>query len=736
MAHTALYTTVQVVSVDTGGEQQMSITKLSDYRRYPNAFIDTGECHDSWIKMAALYKKAGRLNYAFFLTTLDPRLKGIDPHDPNLTKEQKTWVSIEAKYNFWYYVRKIAKIPISGQKKPSPVKANRMVIAFWWCVLNNIDIAIIAPRQQGKSVGSDIYSNWLMHIAGENFAMQLLTKDNKLRKSNIERIKKIRDAMPPYLNFITKDDADNTEELTCKRLENRYLTGVGQKSVDNAENLGRGLTTPYLQIDEQPYVPNSHISLPVAIASATAARDDARRNGTPYGTVITTTAGRRDSKEGAYAYQMIHSAYYWNEALFDCMSRAEIVDMIDKGSSGDRTMVNATFSHRQLGKSDSWARDAILATNSDKDMALRDFLNHWSSGSETSPLSNELNQIIKDAIKEPCYVERTKHNYTVNWYIPRREIVERMQKSKYILACDTSNAVGKDANAVLLVDIRSMEVVASSSIREANLLVFATWLADWLITYDNITAMIENKSSGQAIMDTMAIKLVETGHNPFVRMYNRIFDEPERRREQYNEVMMYKNRPDIDLYNKHKGTFGFMTTGASRQLIYGTLLQRAAASVGHLVNDKLLSDQIRGLVIKNGRVDHAADSHDDMVIAWLLANHMAAYGKSLSNYGIPHGLALSEVAPEGATLSEEDIVAKRREAKLRRIYDIYKEQLAGCKSDFDASVIRMKMKVIGKEIGEVDTEMTVDNLVVNSKTKNRSNLADKMRRVRQRRMAA
>lgn len=713
----------------------MTITKITDFKRYPNAFIDTEGCDESWVRMAALYKKAGRRNYAFFLTTFDPRLKGIDPHDPDLTQEQKTLVAAEAKVNFWYYVRKIAKIPISGQKKPSPVRANRMVIAFWWTVLNNIDIAIIAPRQQGKSVGSDIYSNWLIHIAGENFTMQLLTKDNKLRKANIVRIKKIRDAMPPYLNLTTREDADNTEELTCNVLENRYLTGVGQKSADNAENLGRGLTTPYLQIDEQPYVPNSHVSLPVAIASATAARDDARRNGTPYGTVITTTAGRRDSKEGAYAYAMIHSAYYWNEALFDCLSRAEIVDMLDKGSSGDRTMINATFSHRQLGKSDSWARDAILATNSDKDMALRDFLNHWSSGSESSPLSNELNQVIKDAIREPEYIERTKHNYTVNWYVPKAKIVERLHSSKFLLACDTSNAVGKDANAVLLIDVRNMEVVASASVREANLLVFATWLADWLITYENVTAIIENKSSGQAIMDTMAVKLVEAGHNPFVRMYNRIIDEPERRKEQYTEINMFKNRADIDLYNKHKGLFGFMTTGQSRQVLYGVLLQRAASSVGHLVNDKLLSDQIRGLVIKNGRVDHAADSHDDMVIAWLLANHMVAYGKGLSFYGIPHGLALSEVAPEGATLSEADIAAKRKDAKLRRLYDVYKEHLESCTSEFDANIIRMKMKVITKEIGDVDTEMTVDNLVTNSKPK-KTSLYERMRSIRQKRMAA
>lgn len=45
-------------------------------------------------------------------------------------------------------------------------------------------------------------------------------------------------------------------------------------------------------------------------------------------------------------------------------------------------------------------------------------------------------------------------------------------------------------------------------------------------------------------------------------------------------------------------------------------------------------DQILGLVIRNGRVDHPIGGRDDMVIAWLLSFWILSLGKNLHHYGI------------------------------------------------------------------------------------------------------
>ena len=47
-----------------------------------------------------------------------------------------------------------------------------------------------------------------------------------------------------------------------------------------------------------------------------------------------------------------------------------------------------------------------------------------------------------------------------------------------------------------------------------------------------------------------------------------------------------------------------------------------------------LIDQILNLVEKNGRIDHKASGHDDLVISWLLAMWLLLLGNNLGHYEI------------------------------------------------------------------------------------------------------
>ena len=42
----------------------------------------------------------------------DEDLKGVDPHDPNLTKEYKLKIIIESQKNPWYFIREVMRIPV------------------------------------------------------------------------------------------------------------------------------------------------------------------------------------------------------------------------------------------------------------------------------------------------------------------------------------------------------------------------------------------------------------------------------------------------------------------------------------------------------------------------------------------------------------------------------------------------------------------------------------------------
>lgn len=704
---------------------------LDDYRRYPTAILDTHTTNESFLRLVKVYKSMGIKNHAFPLVLFQPELQGVDPYSEDLTNVQKAMIAKECKYNPWYFLREVSRIPINGTPVPSKFLANRANICMFWCFLNNVDIAIIMPRQCGKSVGGDTLTEWIIDIAGASTSIQLLTKDAKLRKANIMRLKKMREVLPTWLINITGDDADNQEELTNKALKNNYQTAVAQKAKDVAENVGRGLTSEILQSDEGPYCPNIHISLPVAMSSGTAARDIAEKNGTFYGNIFTTTAGKKDSKEGAFMYNLIHNGMYWNERLMDCHNKEHLIDTIEKNSVGDRVIINGTFSHRQIGKSDLWLKKAIVNSGSSRDMANRDYLNVWTSGSVSSPLSNDINDVIRESGRDADYTQTTKDNYMLSWYIPARDIERRLANTHFLICIDSSNAVGKDANGMTLLDLKNLETIGSSNISEANIYRYAVWVANMLILYPHSTLIIENKSSGQSILDTVAIKLIAAGINPYKRIFNRVIDQRERYSNAYTEVTTSRTVPTEDEYLANKGKFGFMTTGPARYHLYDTVLQRAASCAGHLVNDKELSDQILGLVEKNGRVDHQDGSHDDMVISWLLGHWFANHAKELSWYGIKPGLVQSMVTEGGAGLSPEESMRRNEQAKVYAEIDAIKDAIATTQSPVQKMALETRLALAVSRIDNVEEKtLVMENIIaeVREQAKSKRSLCHAVRR--------
>jgi hypothetical protein len=57
--------------------------------------------------------------------------------------------------------------------------------------------------------------------------------------------------------------------------------------------------------------------LPAALAGGGAARDVAAERGEPYGTIYTTTAGKKNDRDGKYAYQITTCSAVWSERFLD-----------------------------------------------------------------------------------------------------------------------------------------------------------------------------------------------------------------------------------------------------------------------------------------------------------------------------------------------------------------------------------------------------------------------------------
>ena len=121
------------------------ITFLNDWKRAPGAIVHMATKNKSFLHICSLYKKMGIKNYFFPLALLQKDLEYVDPFDEDLTEDVKLMVAIECKYNPWYFLREVCRIPPNSGNTPVQFRANRGNIALVWSFLNHIDFALIQP---------------------------------------------------------------------------------------------------------------------------------------------------------------------------------------------------------------------------------------------------------------------------------------------------------------------------------------------------------------------------------------------------------------------------------------------------------------------------------------------------------------------------------------------------------------------------------------------------------------
>jgi len=708
---------------------------LEDWDRHPTAVVHFETKNRSFLELAEKYKLMGIKNYFFHLALLNPMLRHVDPHDPDLTEEEMEMIGLECRYNPWYFFREVVRIPPQGGDNSKPLRANRGNIALFWSFFNHVDPALIQPRQTGKSISTDCLVLYLMLSGARNSRINMLTKDNELRVANVDRIKNMRQYLPYYMRMINKKDSDNTHEVTCETFNNRYATGVAQNSESAALNMGRGLTAPLAHIDEGPFINFIDISLSAMLTAGASARREAEDANRPYGSIFTTTAGKKDSRSGKYMYDMIHGGMPWTETLFDKQNNKDLREAVRLGSKGRKPLVNITLSHRQLGYTDEWLYNTMAEVNAFGEDADRDFFNRWTSGGLSSPLATELNERIRASQREPMHIEYSKDNYTIRWYIPAYDIGRRMESQKVLLSMDTSEAVGRDSISMLFICPHTLEVLAASNVNETNLIRFTAWVADLMVKYPNLILIPERKSSGQTLIDTLLLRLPSVGINPFRRIYNLFVDDHHNMAEDYLYIQNDGRAQNAQYLEKNKRFFGFNTSGSgrhSRSLLYGEILQQAARLGCDKCYDQNLIDEVTGLVTKNGRIDHSSSGHDDMVIAWLLAVWFLTTSRNLQFYGIHNALNnVKEFRPGIHIVQESGLTAYEQEqqAFIKEEMETLLAQLRDCQDDIVSMKIELRLKTLDSRLVQTyDETNTIDALIADARSNRARSMRERARR--------
>lgn len=711
---------------------------LDDWKdKHPGAIIDTQTHNKSFLRYAALLKEMGVKNHAWPLQLLDPTLQGIDPYDPNLPLETIIKIAVESKLNFTYVIRNLIRDPKGTEDHPLHYKASRGT-ALYWLYFNHIPTMLTVPRQTLKSFSLSALTVWLLNISCTNTTMALLTKDNTLRASTLAVIKDMIGELPPYLRQLQKADIANTEEIAIKSIGNKLIGQLSNSSPKSAMNCLRGNSISGLfWSDETAYTPNIQYSLPAALAATTAAMEVSRQKDEPYGIIYTTTAASKDDRDGRYAYNLAMNSALWSEKFMDCANSEELEYVIRKNSPKGELRVYMVFSHRALGYTDEWLRKTLERTESKGTDAERDFFNQWSSGTNTSPLDKDLSAVIRESQRSDFFNEiSSPSGYITRWFVPENDIEYRMSSSKYIMSCDTSDASGSgDDIALIIRDVRNGEIVAAGTYNETNLITFAEWLCQWLIRFESITLIIERRSTGSMIIDYLLLMLPSKDIDPFKRLYNQAVQYADEYPDRYKEICKPMYARQTDIYIKLKKLFGFATSAngaTSRSELYSTTLLAAAKTTGTSVHDPKTIDQILSLEIRNGRVDHqlgnGPNSHDDMVIAWLLSYWLISLGKNLQHYGINSREILIDNRVNKEDNNPLAVYERREQDYLRQQVEALVQQLVGEHDEYASMILERKLRLAASKLNETDKEtLSMDELIANIKDSKRMNARNRMR---------
>ena len=701
-----------------------------DWLKYPNAIIHYKTKNKSFLRLAEIYYQMGIDNCAFHLALLNPQLEEVDPHSVDLDLKTKALILEECKNNPWYFFREIVRVSIKGSLEAKPFRADRGNIALYWLFFNHILTFYLVQRQTGKTVSLSTLALYLLDIGATNTYINLLTKDDSLRDETLKKIKDMFEDLPSYINLSKKGDIFNSEEIYLKELKNTFKGNLSNMSPKLAEKVARGFSSPINLVDEAVYIPNIEIALSAMLMAGNAAREFARREGKPYGTIIVTTKGDIDDRDAQFVYRTSNCAAIFNEKFFDCENEEELNEVILKNTNfqeGEfkRPMVCIDFTFRQLGYDDEWLKTRLSEIISTPENIARDIYNMWTSGNMRSPIPKEYINTMKEHINESPRGEFfAPFNYLLRWYISEEEIDRRIYANHhFIIGVDTSDAAGRDDTAFVVRDHVTSEVIAVTTFNEMNLITIADFFVAFLLKYPNSTMIIERRSSAPAIIDYLIKKLCLHDINPFTRLYNTIVQNKDENLQLYQEIIKARTY-DESLFEKHKKTIGFTTSASgvtSRSSLYSTTLLTMMKYSAYVIYDKRLSDQIASLIVKNNRIDHPDGGKDDLVIASLLSFWLMTQGRNLSTYGIdPSQLfRLNKVYLEEKYNTKDEEVNEEEIMQLEKYLQELTNRLKEERNEIVSQQLELQIRKIAEELIYHNHSISVEEMLENIRREKR-----------------
>ena len=292
--------------------------------------------------------------------------------------------------------------------------------------------------------------------------MMFMNKKHEDSKMNLARLKEIRDSLPRYLrmNEVPGKDGksqkiqENVITMTNPYNHNKISTKPGARNKANANSIGRGCTMPIHWYDEYAFILHNSIIYAAATPAFSTASDNARRNGAPYGILITTTPGDLTTDEGMDAYETKNAAIPFKEQYYD-FTMEQLREL--QATNTDSSFFYIRFTYRELGSGEDYFKRMCIDLKKNWPAIRREILLEWSISSDNSPFTKQDLDMVKTLIREPVMQIPLGIYYTMDLYKPMA--VESIHWPP-LIGVDVSGGYSKDSSAITVVDSRTTETVA------------------------------------------------------------------------------------------------------------------------------------------------------------------------------------------------------------------------------------------------------------------------------------
>ncbi len=594
--------------------------------------FDNKTQNDDFIKMRKILRAQGIKNYSFHLKVYDKDLIGVDPFDPSLSGKMKRKIIHECTINFWYFAREIIRFPAPGGHIPCMLNLGNM--AYYFCKLMCIDVALEMPRQFGKTGGELVFIIWSAFFVIKNSEIGMFNKSSDNTTKELANMKTIIRNMPTYLKIYDPDNPktgnNNKESIDMYIRDVKIRILLSSKNPMDANSKGRGFSLANVNGDEACFIPQFkqfYLGLRPAMSKQV---ELAKKQRTIYGCTLSTTSGTTLVEDQKFFKESIlDTSAKFTVHLFDFTKRRQILEYMARNTGGssirDRhdsskkviksTYIYIRYDYNQLGKGIEYLRAMESELLYDEDAINKDIKLRWVDYSKSSPYKREHIARLQNYIVLPI------HTIMIDDYYPLEFFTHVTDWDfPYMLSVDVSTGQGgtSDSSVILIHDPRTLEIVAQY---KSNLLDIPqlTFLVKEIATklFTGACICVEVNGPGSGIVSSLAYD-----DDIKKRLYHEKVDDALKRPKQWHELL--------------PAHFGFVSSDKNGKMgtMYKQIVAHAIEDDYAILRSEDLMNQIGNLEknAKNGKIKAAYGKHKDVVSSFVIGRFALLHSETIGNW--------------------------------------------------------------------------------------------------------